>query len=312
MEGKFTQKKVTASLVLTLLCSLYCIGNAVFKFITSDSALGSAWIFLTVGALTLTVTLLSWLLNYRAYIRIEDDRITAKYHLFGKLNCKVCDVSFALAQTNTLILQLKNGRSYTVMGIKNSWELASEIRRSISFDLTDSPQMLVERLCEFRALRKKYITYIIAFGGSLILDIVLTVLLTGERDLYQFTQRDWVIFTVMGIIGVAVLTAAFVLAQKAGKLNIPIERTVYELRRRTVETTPLLPGNAVSVHADLDYIGRITFFGYPGQDKVYYTIEKFDSEYALLQAYTSEDYESFDDIPDDIDELIDITAKFIC
>ncbi|MBQ4602053.1 MAG: hypothetical protein IJB24_04250, partial [Clostridia bacterium] len=124
--------------------------------------------------------------------------------------------------------------------------------------------------------------------------------------------RDWVIFTVMGIIGVAVLTAAFVLAQKAGKLNIPIERTVYELRRRTVETTPLLPGNAVSVHADLDYIGRITFFGYPGQDKVYYTIEKFDSEYALLQAYTSEDYESFDDIPDGIDELIDITAKFIC
>ena len=51
---------------------------------------------------------------------------------------------FVLTQINTLIIQLKDGKCHTIMGILNSLELASMIRRNMSFEAAKHPEALIE------------------------------------------------------------------------------------------------------------------------------------------------------------------------
>ena len=84
-------------------------------------------------------------------MHIYDGHIKGKYHFFGKVDCKLSDVEFALARINTLIIQLKNGKCHTITGIENSHILASEIRSKMPFDLTKKPEVLIERLNKIKS-----------------------------------------------------------------------------------------------------------------------------------------------------------------
>lgn len=311
MEGMFLRKKFNIWLFLLFACGLFFIGLYIFLNIVDPEATSELLTFLIMGILIILVVIPSWLLNFGAFIHIDEDSIKAKYHWFGKIDCKLSDVTFAVARVNTLIIQLKDGKTHTIMGIENSWPLASIIRRNMPFEVTEQPEVLMGKLNDLKSSKKKGLIYVCSGWALMFINIFITVFLTGERELHEFSKIDWIVFTIMGVIEIATVIATFYLAIKTGKNNIPIKKLRYEIQRRIIETQPLLPGFVIAVYADDNYTGRITLFGYPHDSAVYYSVQEFASDYTLLRAYTSDVYGSQEELPANFEVLIDITEKVL-
>ena len=311
MEGMFLRKKFNVWFFLLFICGLAFIGMYIFLNIVDPTATSELLTFLIVGIMICLVVIPSWLLNYGAFIHIDEDSIKAKYHWFGKIDCKLSDVVFAVARGNTLIIQLKNGKTHTIMGIVNSWPLASIIRRNMSFEVTEQPETLNEKLNNLKANKKNGIIYVCSGVALMFVIIFITVFLTGEREMHEFSNIDWTIFAIMVATEIATAVATFYFAGKTGKNNIPIEKLQYEIQRRIIETQPLLPGFVIAVYTDENYTGRITLFGYPNDSAVYYSVQEFASDYTLFRAYTSDVYDSQEELPANFETLIDITEKVL-
>ena len=311
MEGMFLRKKFNVWLFLLFLCGLAFIGMYIFLNIVDPTATSKLLTFLIVGIMICLVVIPSWLLNSGAFIHIDEDSIKAKYHWFGKIDCKLSDVVFAVARVNTLIIQLKDGKTHTIMGIENSWPLASIIRRNMSFEVTEQPETLNEKLNNLKANKKNGLIYVCSGVALMFVIIFITVFLTGEREIHEFSNIDWTIFAIMLATEIATAVATFYFAEKTGKNNIPIEKLQYEIQRRIIETQPLLPGFVIAVYTDENYTGRITLFGYPSVSAVYYSVQAFASDYTLFRAYTSDVYDSQEELPANFETLIDITEKVL-
>lgn len=311
MEGIFLRKKFNIWLFLLFLCGLAFIGMYIFLNIVDPEATSELLTFLIIGILIILVVIPSWLLNFGAFIHIDETTIKAKYHWFGKIDCKLSDVVFAVARVNTLIIQLKDGKTHTIMGIENSWPLASIIRRNMSFEVTEQPEILMEKLNNLKVTKKNGLIYVCSGVALMFVIIFVTVFLTGEREMHEFSNIDWTIFAIMVATEIATAVATFYFAGKTGKNNIPIEKLQYEIQRRIIETQPLLPGFVIAVYTDENYTGRITLFGYPHDSAVYYSVQEFASDYTLFRAYTSDVYDSQEELPADFETLIDITDKVL-
>lgn len=311
MEGMFLRKKFNVWLFLLFLCGLAFIGMYIFLNIVDPTATSKLPTFLIVGIMICLVVIPSWLLNSGAFIHIDEDSIKAKYHWFGKIDCKLSDVVFAVARVNSLIIQLKDGKTHTIMGIENSWPLASIIRRNMSFEVTEQPETLNEKLNNLKANKKNGLIYVCSGVAFMFVIIFITVFLTGEREIHEFSNIDWTIFAIMLATEIATAVATFYFAGKTGKNNIPIEKLQYEIQRRIIETQPLLPGFVIAVYTDENYTGRITLFGYPNDSAVYYSVQAFASDYTLFRAYTSDVYDSQEELPANFETLIDITEKVL-
>ena len=290
---------------------MFFIGLYIFLNIVDPKATSELLTFLIIGILIILVVIPSWLLNFGAFIHIDEDSIKAKYHWFGKIDCKLSDVVFAVARVNTLIIQLKDGKTHTIMGIENSWPLASIIRRNMSFEVTEQPEILMEKLNNLKATKKNGLIYVCSGVALMFVIIFITVFLTGEREMHEFSNIDWTIFAIMSVIELATVITTFYFARKTGKNNIPIEKLQYEIQRRIIETQPLLPGFVIAIYTDENYTGRITLFGYPNDSAVYYSVQEFASDYTLFRAYTSDVYGSQEELPADFETLIDITDKVL-
>ncbi|MBE6904550.1 MAG: hypothetical protein E7480_08095 [Ruminococcaceae bacterium] len=311
MEGIFLRKKFNVWLFLLFLCGLAFIGMYIFLNIVDPEATSELLTFLIAGIMICLVVIPSWLLNLGAYIHIDETSIKAKYHWFGKIDCKLSDVTFAVARANTLIIQLKDGKTHTIMGIENSWPLCSVIRRNMSFDVTEQPETLTEKLNSLKATKKKGLIYVCSGVALMFIIIFITVFLTGEREMHEFSNIDWTIFAIMGVIEIATVIATFYFAGKTGKNNVPIEKLQYTIQRRIVETQPLLPGFVIAVFADENYTVRITLFGYPNQTSVYYTVQEIASDYTFFKSYESEMFENIEQLQGGFEALIDITEKVL-
>lgn len=311
MDGVFLRKKFNGWLFLLFVCGLFFIGLYIFLNIVDPKATSELLTFLIMGILIILVVIPSWLLNFGAFVHIDENSIKAKYHWFGKIDCNLSDVTFAVARVNTLIIQLKDGKTHTIMGIENSWPLASLIRRNMLFKSTEQPETLIGKLNDLKSAKKKGLIYVCSGLALMFINIFVTVFLTGEREMHEFSKIDWTIFAIMGVVEIATIIATFYFAQKTGGNNIPIEKLRYEIQRRIIETQPLLPGFVIAVYTDENYTGRITLFGYPHDSAVYYSVQEFASDYTLFRAYTSDVYGSQEELPADFETLIDITEKVL-
>lgn len=142
LEGIFIRKKFN----VWLLCGIFSIGLYVLFNIVDPKATNKSVVFLFLGMLELSASFLSLLWNRGAFFHISDNSVKIKYHLFGKIDCRLSDVEFVSAKTNTLIIQLKSGKCRTISGIKNPWELCREMRRKMSFEPAKSKKSLLKSL----------------------------------------------------------------------------------------------------------------------------------------------------------------------
>lgn len=312
MEGIFLRKKFNIRLFLLFTCGLFFIGFCIFMNIADSMSTGKPLTFLIIGILIILAVIPSWLFNFGAFIHISKDSIKAKFHWFGKIDCKLSDVTFAVARNNTLIIQLKDGKTHTITGVKNSYPLSSMIRRNMYFNVIEQPKVLIEKInIIIKSAKKKMFINICSGIALMFIIIFITVFLTGERELYEFSNVDWIIFANMIATEIALVIAIFYFAQKLGKHNFLIEKLQYAIQRRIIETQPLLPGNIIKVFADANYTVRITFFGFPNQTSVYYVVQEVASDFTFFKSYESEIFENIEQLQDSFITFIDITEKVL-
>lgn len=179
------------------------------------------------------------------------------------------------------------------------------------FEVNEQPEALIEKLNNLKTTKKKGFIYVCSGLALMFVNIFITVFLTGEREMHEFSKIDWTIFAIMGVIEIATVVTTFYFAGRTGKNNVPIEKLKYYIQRTIVETHPLLPGNVLKVFSDENYTGRLTLFGYPNDDSVYYIVQAFASDYTFFKSYESEIFESVEQLQDDFEALIDITEKVL-
>jgi len=115
------------------------------------------------------------------------------------------------------------------MGVANPWSLASIIRRNIPFEVTEQPEILMEKLNNLKATKKNGLIYVCSGVALMFVIVFVTVFLTGEREMHEFSNIDWTIFAIMVATEIATAVATFYFAGKTGKNNIPIEKLQYEI-----------------------------------------------------------------------------------
>ena len=309
MDGIFIRKKTNIWLGLLLLCGIFFVILYVFLNMVDSEATSELLTFLIMGIICGLIAIPSMLLNRGAYIHIEENTIKAKYHWFGKLDCSIDDIEFVLPQINTLTILLKSGKRHVIMGVENSWALGSAIRRQ-GFEIEkEAPDSLRQKLSLAQATRKKELWWV--FGGITLLfvNIFIAVLLTGGRDLHEFSQLDWILFSVMGAIELLTLIGLFYAAQRCRKHLLPIEQLKHRLRGAIIATHPLPTNNITAVYTDENHTGRIVVCGFPNDDSVYYCVEEIYGNFELETVHTSEIYESTEELPEEVfSALIDVTA----
>ncbi len=309
MNGKFLRRWGNIWLILMLLCGLFFIALYIFLNIVDPLATGELLTFLIIGILICLVTVPSMLLNCGAYIRAEENRLQAKYHWFGRLDCSMEEVAFALPGINTLSILLKNGKRHIIMGVGNPWELAAYIRRHSLVLEKEAPEAIKTQLTEMQQARKKALFGVL--GGILLMfaNIFIAVLLTGGRDLQDFSDLDWTLFAVMGVVELLTVIVLFSVASRCGRYMLPMEHLKYRLRGAVIASHPL-PENSLSVYTDENYTGRIVVCGFPGYESVYYCVQEFSPSGALETVYTSEACDNREALPEGgFEALLDITVR---
>ena len=311
MEGMFLRKKFNVWLFLLFLFGLAFIGMYIFLNIVDPEATGEILTFLIIGILICLVVIPSWFLNSGAFVQISEDSIKAKYHWFGKLNCKTDEIAFTLAQVNTLTILLKNGKRHIIMGVENAWPLASAIRQQIFTVEAEKPDTLLRKLEEVQAARKKKLYGVLVCVALMFANIFIAVLLTGGKEMYAFSNTDWMLFSTMGVVEILTVILTFYFAGQCGKQLLPIEHLKYRLKGAYIATTPLPVGIVKRVYTDANYIGRIVICGYPNDEAVYYCVQEFVGKYLLKTVETSEIYENEDNLPNEaLSTFVDISDNF--
>ena len=309
-NGIFNHDK--ASGITCILSGIFLMSLFVFiGFKDSEATLSGLFVGLGLGIFFSLVGICFLLFNSKSFFYIDNEHIKCKYHYFGKIDCSIHDVIFAMGRNKTLIIQLRDGKIHTIMGVENAWQLASIIQKNMPFDVTEQPETLIEELNNLKSVNKKCLIYVYSGLVLMFANIFITVFLTGAREIREFSKTDWIIFAIMGVIEIATVIATFYFAQKKGKNNIPIENLRYKIKRRIVETHPLLPGNIIKVFADEYYTWRITLFGYPNDDSVYYVIQEFTYDFTFFKSYESEIFENIEQLADALEPLIDITEEVL-
>lgn len=301
VEGVF-YKKDTTGIALLLIGSLLIL---VYLFLERNLS-----ILIFGGWMTLCGLFLV-LLNFKAFVRIEDDHISARYGWFQKLDCEIDDVAFALCQVNTLTLLMRSGKQHSIMGVMNPSELCTAVRRKMTYDAPEPPDKAAAKLEQLKAALRKNIIFVCAGGGLMFLNIFVLVFLTGARDIPDFTQTDWIMMAIMGAVELATVVILLFFAGRCGKTGIPIEYTKFRLQQSRILTKPLPSDSVLQVLTDPDYARRLTVCNFPNDTGIYYFTETIQSDLTLKRHQTSQIYEDELDLPLNEEEWVDITDYFL-
>lgn len=95
--------------------------------------------------------------------------------------------------------------------------------------------------------------------GLMFAGIFITVWLTGGRDLDAFSQTDWVLLSVMGVLEAAICAGLFYVADKCGKQLLPIEWLKYRLRSAAIVSQPL-PSNIICESIPMKHFRAVLWF----------------------------------------------------
>lgn len=276
-----------------------------------DSQTGSELVvLLLMGAVFCLAAVLSGLYNRKGYICLKNGRIQARYHWLGRLDCAIEDIAFVLPQVNTLTILLKSGRRH-IITVEDSWLLSCLIRRHLYAAERELPDSLRQELNLAKAKRAKTLTWVICGTAMLFVNIFLTVLLTGGRELHEFSRLDWHWFLGMGFWELFLLVALLGGANQCGKQLLTLEVLRYRLHGALIAFTPLPTNHVRRVYTDENNSGRVVVCGFPNSKSVYYCVQEFSADEKLETVYSSQIFASRKALPEDaFSELMDISFLF--
>lgn len=268
-------------------------------------------VLLILAILAAIVEIFVMTFNRGAYFLIEDGRIQARYHWFGRLYCALEDLAFINGQMMTLNLLLRNGKRCTIAFVSNAEEVSADVRR-VTFSMEqEDPAVLKEQMEKVHQKRRREVYWVIAGCVLIFVNIALLVLATGGRETDAFSSCDWVICRVMTIIECATVFATFWIARRCGMQLMDINFLRHRLQSAVVASQVLSSNCVKAVYTDLDLNGRVVVCGLPNDDSLYYMVQEFDDHFHLITVETSGFFDDEEDLMEDLSPtLIDITSWF--
>lgn len=317
MDGVFSKTRVTkvyniigliSGAFLVFFGFFICIG----EFSTLDDRILSCF-FVCFGFFVFILCGFSLYVNQKAYIHVDEQRISAFCHLGLSLKCDLSDVGSISYSSGGLNIQLKSGKKYSLMNLENSYQIGKYIQKrisikpSISLDKLDKDELMAA----IPPLRKKrkyegvssIICFLLLFPG-----IFLTSGLTGWKELHDFNPHDWIIFSIMAGAGVITVVVFCILLRKYLLHTDELNKTQGTLYQIILQTAPVQPGNAIKLFLDDDSYAsiRLTVYGYPDSDEVYYIIEQVDQLYEMECVHKSRVFANIHEIAADIEGMHEI------
>ena len=279
------------------------------EFTTLDDLVISCF-FLCFGFIVLVFSIGSLYVNHKAFIHIDNLTISAFCHHGFRLDCNIADIDSISYGGTGLTLRLKNGRRYGFMNLQNAYDIGAYIQRRLTLSVSlENKERLIAAIPSLRKKRRKSGFGALSCFLLMFPTVFLALILTGWKDLQNFNSHDWTIFLLMGCTEVILLTLFTVLLRKWTTSIENLTTKENRLNRIIIQTTATLPGNAkrMFISNDLYSVSRITVFGYPNSEQVYFTVETVTRDYTLECLHTSRIYDDFNEITPYIDGMEEVT-----
>lgn len=315
MDGVFCKQRfykvynilgLVSGVFLVLLFGYFiCIG----EYDTLDTMIAS-WFFACFGLLISILCGVSLYVNGKAYIHVDEQGISAFCHFGLPLKCGFSDISSVSYGGTGLNIQLKNGRKYSLMNLENAYQTGKYIQRRIPRKAAAS-QNKEELMTAILLLgKKRKCEGITAVGCFLLLipGIILTAALTGWKDLNEFTSDDWPVFAVMACAGVIMIAVGCFLLRKFLLHTDGLNKMQGELTQILLKTSPVRPGNPLKLFLDDDVHAsiRLTVYGYPNSDEVFFTVERIDCNFEIVCVHESRVCSGMEELAPEIEGMTEI------
>ena len=315
MDGVFCKQRFTkifniaglmSGVFLALLFGFFIFTG---EFSTLDYIIISCF-FACFGLLISILCGISLYVNKKAYIHINEQKISAFCHFGLSLECNLSDVSRVSYGGTGLYIQLKNGKKYNLMNLENAYQLGKHIQKRLPIKPSTSLKKdeLTAAIPPLRKKRKQegigaIISFLLIFPG-----IFLTAALTDWKDLYEFSSKDWTVFSLMFGVGVIVIVVFCILLRKYLLDTEEINKMQETLCQIILKTAPVQPGNPIKLLIDDDIYAsiRLTIYGYPNSDDVYFTVEQVNRSYEIECIHTSKVYADINELSPEIEGMTEI------
>lgn len=315
MDGIFTnQKRTRLYNIIGLVCGLFSVLLFTFVLIvdgevTLETFLKSC-VIIFIAVITSSICALSLYVNKRAFIHVDEERISAFCHYGLSLSCELTDVELVSYGGTGLNILLKNSKKYNLINLENAYQLGRFMIKRIPEPPVPSrsKESLIAELSVMK--RKRNREAIVALSGFVLLIPLVLVgsAVTGNAELHQFGGDDWKIFAILAAIGILMVIVACVALRRAiahiEELDV-LRRTICQM---VFQTTPLLPGNAIRVLVEYYALqpSRLTVYEVPGSEQVYYILEDMNQNFELEYVTRSEKYSEIDTLLEEMDHLLGI------
>lgn len=295
MDGKFIKNKTPYFALFLLMSGVYDVAVSVRLLARVGFSAGRnslfAILFVLLGLALCVLCILALCARRNIRLRVADGHISGVLSFGKKLECDFSEIGYVEAGPSMLTVRLKNGKLYTITGLRNAMELCDCIRDGLDEpEETADREMLEREIRELTEKRKKLIVRVSVIMALWLVDILLCVALTGGRDFSTFSVRDWAVFGVMMCLLLGMVVLVFVLASRAGKLLQPLQENRHHLRRILLESEPLSKGKCRRILADDGALIRVVIYGFPNAEDAYLTIEAIDRQLRLCCVYESPVY----------------------
>lgn len=310
MDGVFIKGRFSAFFnILGLVSGLFL--TALFgwlllsgEFQTLDDRLLSAF-FAGFGIFVVLFCGLSLWVSRKVRIHLDDKGITAFCHYGLKLSCTYSEIRSVTYGGTGLNIHLASGNRYNLMHLQNACALGRYIERRIPEQQEEMP---LSQILSLR-LKCKWEGICAMAGFPLLIPLaIFTSALTGWKELHQFSARDWQVFGILGTLCLALIAATCISLRRYLLHSEQLHSVLGSAHQHLLRTAPLLPGNAIALylddmrHASL----RLTVFGYPNMEDVYFTVEQVSCDFQLECIHRSDLFPSIRDLAPELEGMIPI------
>ena len=306
MEGIFRKQKYnTLYYVAGLLVSVFDALLFIYVLCVEDiSSLDDAILrgfFICFFTLLASFFGMGLFVHKKAYIKVNNGKISAFCHFGLWLNCDIQDVDSVSYGNFSLSIYLKNGKRYNLINLDNVEQVGTYIRRRLS-PKAKTIWNKEELLEEVPLLRKKRLHECIISMSCFVLiipAIFLIASLTGWKDLTDFVAGDWVILGSGAGVSVALVIIGCVYLRKCLWSVEQLYNKGQVLYQMILQTAPLQPGNAIKLFLSngLDAPDRgmcasyrLTVYGFPNSTSVYFITEHVNQKNQIEHIHTSSVY----------------------
>ena len=325
MEGIFKKKKkLRLWYVMGIVSGAALVG--LFAFIFWKEGFDSVDIdtvvlglfFIAFGA---GVALFSaWLLagELHSYLSANEQGIDGVDMYGRKLCCPLSDVKSVLAGGDSLSITRTDGKRFHFHQLENAAALyrwlvkhTTANREALLESVTDQ-ECVRHRLLAIRGEQRQNTKRMIRCFVLMIALLALAILLVGNRDMKDFSLRDWCVFSVLFVPGFIAMVRMLVSMMRNLRLSEELQLKVSAYSKIVMHKVAGRQNQIVRVYLDDEEAPnyRLVVYRLPQEQGFYFTVEALNNYYELEILKKSAIYDEISALEDvlryDVDELVQI------